>query len=391
MSQIEQENDKLAISEQEKRAYTEREHDQGNSRADETYSEGEKDQEERRDDKTIEHEMLSVVEAFFPEGDWRELHLRGSGVNNTTRFIERAGRRYVLRIYETHREISKVMYEHQVLLALAKQDLSFRVPLPLTAANGETVVRTSEGKLAAMFHYMEGRPPQLQDAAQITQFGETTALLSQALSKVNPDQPPVYPPYYEIEQAHPKCDLQTFIKFCHQPSESFAAPDLRQALASIVKVVEPLQRRLELMKQLPHQLIHGDLNASNALADDTGSITAVLDFEFVTVDLRVMEPAVFISDLIRRGQDVSREGRSLQQIEAYLAGYRRYIELTPEEIACIPDLLLLRRLDVVMHFLGRYWEGIDDEQIVIDQIHYLYAMTMWLDLYADRLVRLLRG
>ena len=44
-----------------------------------------------------------------------------------------------------------------------------------------------------------------------------------------------------------------------------------------------------------------------------------------------------------------------------------------------------------MHFLGRYWDGIDDEQIVIDQIHYLYAMTMWLDLYADRLVRLLQG
>ena len=44
-----------------------------------------------------------------------------------------------------------------------------------------------------------------------------------------------------------------------------------------------------------------------------------------------------------------------------------------------------------MHFLGRYWDGIDDEQIVIDQIHYLYAMTMWLDLYADRFVRLLQG
>jgi len=53
---------------------------------------------------------------------------------------------------------------------------------------------------------------------------------------------------------------------------------------------------------LPHQLIHGDLNASNALADEAGRICAILDFEFVTYDLRVMEAAVFLSDMVRSSE-----------------------------------------------------------------------------------------
>ncbi|GAA3327873.1 hypothetical protein GCM10020331_069570 [Ectobacillus funiculus] len=40
------------------------------------------------------------------------------------------------------------------------------------------------------------------------------------------------------------------------------------------------------------------------------------------------------------------------------------MKLTEAEIAMIPILIQLRRLDVFLHFLGRHWDGIDPVETV---------------------------
>lgn len=318
-------------------------------------------------------ELRPLLLQYFPAGNWHELNIQGKGVNNTTRFLQVGDERFVLRIYETHRDEEKIRFEHAVLEALANTNLPFHTPTLFHHQHGRSIGRMPNGKLAAIFRYAEGSPPTLEDPAQIYRFGAAAARLDEALAHIQTDLPPVYPPYYELDQAYPQCSLEKLQSLCMDPPDDFASH--AQALSFISPYIDRLRRQVEEVRRLPHQLIHGDLNGSNALADETGEITAILDFEFVTYDLRVMEVAVFLSDLIRADRSAE---RSLERAGAFLSGYLSCTELSEDELDALPTLILLRRLDVLIHFICRYWDGIDDRTIVLQQISNLYAMTRWL-------------
>jgi homoserine kinase type II len=136
---------------------------------------------------------------------------------------------------------------------------------------------------------------------------------------------------------------------------------------------------------MPHQLVHGDLNASNILVNQDGLVFAVLDFEFVTNDTRVMEAAVCLSDFIQPRQD---DTRVWERVNAFLSGYGSIMKLTEIEINSLPDLVQLRSLDVFIHFLGRYWDGIDSAETVKKYIHKAATRVEWLNVNKDRLLTL---
>lgn len=328
-------------------------------------------------------EMELLLNNYFSNGRWRRIEQQGSGMNNTTSFIEADGDQYVLRIYETHREVEKVQYEHAVLLSLAGQELPFQTPIPVRARDGKTYVHTPDGKLAAMFRYLEGERPRLADESAWQGFGEAVAWLSSALAEVRLEETPVYRPYYEIEHTHPRCGLDDAIRFCINPSEEFSSEKLTESLKYIASCLQSVEGKHPLLQTLPHQLIHGDINASNMLADSSDKLVAVLDFEFVTWDLRVMEIAVCLSDLIDPEQD---QRAMWDKVKALLAGYCGKIALTVEEIQVLPTLLLLRRLDVFIHFLGRYWDGVDSVEVVQRQILSTYETAKWLEVNGDRIL-----
>lgn len=326
--------------------------------------------------------MNHILAGYFPQGSWR-IHAGDSGRNNTTRYVETRGGRFVLRIYETHQDESRVRYEHAVLLALGRISLPFRTPTPVFTPGGETTVRTEDGKIAALFHYIDGTNPTLVDASHLESFGWAAGCLVGRLKKVNVDLEPVYRPYYEIEHTHPRCPIQDVLEFCGSPTREFTQH--KAALARVGEQLAVFREAVPRLKALPHQLIHGDLNASNVLAGADGRISAVLDFEFVTEDLRVMEAAVCLSDLIRQ---VEPEAILWEGVERFLKGYGSAMKLTEEEISVLPLLIQLRRLDVFIHFLGRYRDGIDSLQMVFEQIHNVTAQAGWLDTRRSRLLTL---
>lgn len=330
--------------------------------------------------------VRQILRQYGRDHGWTILDVKGRGVNNTTRFIGMGDEKYVLRIYETHRDEDKVAYEHAVLFSLNdfSDELPFHTPLPVRMPDGNSFVRLpDDGQLAAMFRFVEGQPPE-RGLATLRHLGEATAHLSKVLAKVKVDLNPVYAPYYEIEETHPRCSLEQFVQFCHQPSDEFA--EERDMLAAIAPYIESVKDKLPRIKEMPHQLIHGDLNTSNALMNEEGNVAALLDFEFVTYDLRVMEVAVFLADLIRADQPI---GETMEQLSAYMEGYRSIIRLSDEERQAMPLLLILRRLDVVVHFVGRYWDGVDDISVARGQIRNMYHLTKWLDEHAGRLVEAL--
>ncbi len=327
----------------------------------------------------------ALVEQFLP-GEEYDCFDRKGGMNNTTRFVEAESGKYVLRIYQTHCDVDKVKYEHAILLKLQQSGLPFGIPEPICGVDKETAKLTEDGKPVAMFRYMEGMTPAFEAIAELKSFGVAAGRLSTALRNITTELKPVYRPYYEIENTHPKCPVDAVVGFCEKPGKEFDI--LKGELCLVAKQLTMFREKYQVIKSLPHQLIHGDLNASNVLADEEGSITAILDFEFVTEDLRVMELCVCLSEIINMKQS---DERLWSNIAAFLEGYREVVKLAPEEIEVIPLLIMLRRLDVFIHFLGRFWDGIDASQILKDQIRNLAVQVDWLDRNKERLMLLLES
>lgn len=315
----------------------------------------------------------AILAQYFappPEGPEWTLSTGASGMNNTTRYVERAGERYVLRVYETHRDEDKVTYEHHVLDCLAQAPVpGLPTPSPVRARNGQTIVKTPDGKLAALFLHREGRNPELVTESEFLDFGRAAGALSLAMSKLAPQHAPLYRPYYELCLPTPEEQCQLLFAPLH--AEDAIVADMQEALNAAEAGMEQIHRKLSLLQSLPHQLIHGDLNASNVLADQNNRIVALLDFEFVAWDLRVMELAVCLSEAAETASDAC--------IRALVSGFMEQVPLLPEEVAVLPDLLLLRRLDVFIHFLNRWRNGVDSSQNVRRFLNEVLSQTIWLN------------
>ncbi|MBQ4898337.1 MULTISPECIES: phosphotransferase [Paenibacillus] len=309
----------------------------------------------------------SMVRQFWP--GWKGPIKEGdSGWNNTTRYIENKGRNCVLRIYETHRDREKIEFEHEILARLQEIPLSFQVPFPVRTPEGDSIIRMEDGsgRFACLFEYIEGVRPQHEGFVAAHSFGQAAAELVEALKTVNTDLAPSYRPYYELHQSYPICDYETVRKFCEHPPEAFR--EQHDAILVLGEAYDKICDRLEDLRNLPHQLVHGDLNPSNLLVyeDHPEEIAALLDFEFCTRDVRAMEPAVVISDLLGYGD-------KRENIRQFCEGFGKRLRLKTEEIANIPSLIRLRKVDVFLHFLSRYLKGTDGPAVLKSQVESLAA------------------
>lgn len=307
-----------------------------------------------------------------------------SGWNNTTRFVELGGQRWVLRIYETHRDADKIRFEHEILLALNELELPFGIPLPARCEDGSTFVQLTDGseRFACLFTYIKGSRPEENNPAIIHAIGQVTGQLSKALSELKVMSKPMYPPYYEMDSAHPLCTPAHVNAFCVAPPSEFH--NEARELQVIGKAIESFRAQLPQFRELPHQLIHGDINHSNLLvSDDRGvlQIAAILDFEFCTQDLRVMELAVIVSGLLSGKQ-------AMGNIAAFLSGTGEYLQLERREVEAIPLLAELRILDVFLHFLGRYLDGVDGVSVLREQTLSAYEGLVQLNQLKDELLKL---
>jgi homoserine kinase type II len=323
-----------------------------------------------------------ILAQYFPAGIW-VTWIGQSGANNTTRFVRVHEEQYVLRVYETHQDEKKVKYEHAILLALAEIPLPFSIPQPVRSLDGNTIVRTKDEKIAGLFRYLDGVNPALDELAEIQSYGRTAGQLSVSLAHVQINQLPAYRPYYEIDSTHPSCSLQDVLSFCKKPPREFS--EQTSDLQAIYEQLASFMEQVSTLRQLPHQLVHGDLNASNILVNEDDVVTSVLDFEFVTNDLRVMELAVCLSDFIQPSEEAT---MAWAKINAFLSGYGQSLKLTEAEINAVPILIQLRSLDVFIHFLGRYLDRVSSIVIVIEYIQKSAVRCNWINDNRKKLIHL---
>ncbi|MFC4322873.1 phosphotransferase [Litchfieldia salsa] len=330
---------------------------------------------------TINYTFLSE---YFDEDNKLEIYSGKSGYNNTTRYLNYKGEKFILRIYDTHKDELKVKFEHEVLLKLNQiKGLPFSIPKPLFTKDGHSFVRLkdSSDKIACIYHFIEGVNPDNLEGKAMELYGEQTGFLLNVLKTIQLKQPVTYRPYYEIEYSHPKCQIDEVVEWCSNPPSEFHE-DLH-TLRDISEQLYQFNQYVPKLKKLPHQLIHGDLNESNILTNTDGMLKAILDFEFVTYDLRVMEVAVCISEIIIKESD---ERILWNQLTSYISGISSMLQFTKDELNALPILIQLRRLDVFLHFLGRYLDSIDDSRVLKEQICKIGISLNWINLNGEKLI-----
>ena len=286
-----------------------------------------------------------------------------SGMNNTTKFLVINEEEYVLRIYESHNDKKKVGFEHKILEELNRRNLSFAIPNPKVNFKGDTVALSIDGKLASLSKAIKGNNPYLKDKKQFYSLGKAVGEITRELSQVKIEIQSSYQPCYELEKSYPTCPLKDVIDFCDNPPEDFKSE--RGILGGLKKYFIEFKDIIPILRELPHQFIHGDINSSNVLEDEKRNICAILDFEFTARDLRCMDLAICLSEAIANDED---DKVKFDNITNFMTGYKKFISLTDDEIKVMPYLIMLRRLDVIIHFLVRYNEGINNSYITADKV-----------------------
>lgn len=277
-----------------------------------------------------------------------------SGMNNATYMIQDQSGKAVIRMYNNHADISKLRFEHQVLSRLHHTKLPIATPVPIENVEHSTTTITPSGKLAAVFNYIEGERPSPQRSKAVLSLAKAAAHLSSALAQLKIEDEPSYTPYYELEQNYPaftESDLLSLLAH-----EQLAKQEEKLLLIQAERI--QLEQMKPKLQELPHQWIHGDLNCSNALAIND-EIVALLDFEFVTWDLRAMELAVLLSEHIKP------DNKQLEQkLKDMLQAYNDISPLDLSELRMLEALIRLRSVDVTMHFIERFKQGLDTADVL---------------------------
>jgi len=306
--------------------------------------------------------------------------LADAGTNNLSRQIDTPAGPYLLRIYQNTSDPGRIRFEHALLLALQREELSFSVPLPLATRRGETYVELGhDGRdaVAALFPLIPGRHPEYGNVAAAARCGEALAELDDALTRIEVDPSLPRPTMYgQLDKVHPLvADPLAMVEQIAVPAEGRAHH--RAVFAELLEAIPSLYAHL------PRQIIHGDFFAGNVLMDDD-HVQGILDFEFSSPDLGVMDFAVGISAFGVARRD---SGDPWPLVQAFSEGYRRRRALTGEEITALPMLVLLREATSLIHWTGRHRQGLTTEGDVAGRADELLALDAWLRAYGLELQR----
>jgi hydroxylysine kinase len=232
--------------------------------------------------------------------------------------------RFTLKLANPAEPAEMTAFQTLALQHVAKAAPDLPVPRVLRATDGRSIVATPEGALR-LLSWLPGTPlahlP--RTPALAASIGNALGRLDAALAEFN----------------HPAADHHLLWDIRNTPDLEPLFPALPAELLSPAKafVARFKTRIMPALAQLPRQVIHGDFNPHNLLADpdDPGSLSGILDFGDMTRSHRICDLAVAGSYLI----DPEDPARLLAPL---LSGYDGANPLRPAEVALLPDLITAR-------------------------------------------------
>ncbi len=218
-------------------------------------------------------------------GVLRSMRPASHGVVNETAFAETSVGRYVVRRNQRKLGRTSLALRHRLLAWLRAR--GFPAPRLIAARSGETAVEV-DGRIFEVSSFIDGDEFNPDRPAHLVGAGTILARYHAAVADF-PDPPPGQGPRYNpsslsglverIMQRDLMGDLTEPLNWYDR-----RAADLRRALPD------------EAYAQLPHLLIHGDVHRDNLIfRGDT--VAALIDFDQVTVDARLVDLADALVDL----------------------------------------------------------------------------------------------
>lgn len=330
--------------------------------------------------------LAHLWQAWPIAGPWHLSPLSG-GTNNLVWRVETSDRkRYVLHLFLDLSQLSRRRYEVALLSALSNIDLPFRLPLPIKTHKGEDIAFFEYGAEAQAFAilspFLSGERPDRNDPTLASSGGVAMAVLDNALASLPEIIAPVgfeptlsFGDYVHGYGYAPVPDPLTAVE--RLPIERDKARQIQSVFASVLKEVDDLYLRL------PRQLLHMDYDPANIFMKDR-RVTAIFDFEFAGIDLRVMELCVALSWW---PLDLMGTGKEWEVMDALALAYLANFPLNKEELRAIPTLLRLRDTGSLVHRMGRYFTGIETDITMQRRVEHSLWREEWLVAHNKLLVQ----
>jgi Ser/Thr protein kinase RdoA (MazF antagonist) len=287
----------------------------------------------------------------------RELTRARWGVSNETHFVRSEAGDHVLRLY-TNRHQQAIRFEHELLGRLATADLTFRTPLPLQTEAGDTLaIDVESARSAALFRRIPGEHPDDDDVAGVAKAAAAYAALDVALGAI--ERTDVALPVFsgDLRAVHPAVSDLTELELVAEPRARALAESAAQYAPAIYT-------------SLPAQVIHGDFALGNVLLH-AGRVRGVLDFEYAGWNVRALELAGAIGNVLAKGNRA-------QLWRPVLEGYLGTLSLDPAEIAALPDLVRFQRAIILVWIAGRTLEGHTTKSALAEGVDRASVVNEWL-------------
>ncbi|MEO6890566.1 MAG: phosphotransferase [Ktedonobacteraceae bacterium] len=320
-------------------------------------------------------DLAQLWQAWPIAGPWRLSPLSG-GTNNLVWRVETVdGERYVLRLFPDLTSLPRLRYEVALLRALSDEDLPFHLPLPVLTHSGESIAfldhEAETLAFAILSPFLPGSHPDRNDPVLAPPAAEAMATLDNALGAlpeiVTTDGfEPTFSYGGLVRGYAPVPDPLTAVE--RLPIERTKARLIQDILISVREKVPGMYTHL------PQKLLLLDYGPANIFMQDQ-RVTAVFDFEFAGIDLRVMELCVALSWW---PVHLMGTGKEWEIIDAFATAYLAGFPLSTEELHAIPDVLRLRDAGSLVHRMGRYSAGLETDVRLQERVEHSLWREAWL-------------
>lgn len=283
------------------------------------------------------------------------------GCDNLNLLVTLGAQRLVLRRY-SHTPEEEIEWELELIRYLGKR--SFPTPAVFVGDDG-ALFHSFLGRPAALFSFVPGCEP----SPQSPEDGAEVAAAVAELNSVTRD--------LHLPHARSHTDWKRLERL-EMTASRVSSPGLAEMAARAREFGQQFTERLASVGgNLPSGIVHHDANPGNALLDEDGKLTALLDFD----EAHEGELVTDVASLLRLwATPRDWQGLKPEMTEAVLLAYNRRRPLSQAEWDVLPDFLLFFTLADAAEYVSR--------RLASDApgaaVHECLAYQRFMDLQRDR-------
>lgn len=316
-------------------------------------------------------DLNQLLAQWWPSLGPTTLQTTGQGTSNTIYFVDAQAGQFVLKLYGDTTASTQIEYEHALLKHLQKAGVSFAVPAPIPAASGETLIFVEDDTpplpRAALLPLLPGQSGNRKNLRHTRAAGRALGELHRALAGFDPEgQMAQLPSWGDLYHIHP------LVTDPLEVPQSLML-NLNQQARLLKTLTEVVEAKPRLYTTLPIQTVHADYLSPNIVLEQD-QVVGILDFEFATRDLRLMD---YICGLDHFALFPWKGVAYWDFVQAFCMGYAEYVSLTVEEVQALLVAWRLQRASSIIYWTGWLREGKATHQSVMDAVNETPLLEDW--------------